>query len=257
MSLNTNADRWYLIGQRNNTLSQVIVAAETTGSIVDRLRIAWVYDYGMQPDLCNRTEGPLLSLDRKWLFVVNTSGILIVADNGNSASTEYLVGLPRLCTNDMSFSETDSTLLVVDKHSYNIIALNVSTHNVSYISLTGICEEEIIGQLSRMTIIQNHRIILLVITASRKAVLLLIDYNRRSLLARLDLGYVSETARIDPLTQLAYMEIDDQQLIVTIAHQAIGLIAVRLCMFEKQFILFYFQFFSLISSNIWSMTMSF
>jgi hypothetical protein len=234
MSLSRNDQRWYLIIQRNTTLSQAIIAAETTGSIVGRLRIVWVYEYDIQSDLCNGKEGPLLSEDQKWLFVANTTGILIIADNGNSASLEYLVHRPGLCANDMVFSESDSALLVLDKRIYNIIVLNVSTRIVSNISLSNICQEEIIGQLSRMTIIQNHRIIILVVTSLRRAVLLLIDYNLRNLLARFDLGNVREMATFEPLTQLTYTEIDDQQLFVTIAHQAVGLVTVRLCKFKKK-----------------------
>ncbi len=234
MSLSRNDQRWYLIIQRNTTLSQAIVAAETTGSIVGRLRIVWVYEYNIQSDLCNGKEGPLLSEDQKWLFVANTTGILIIADNGDSATLEYLVRRPGLCANDMVFSESDSALLVLDKRIYDIIVLNVSTRIVSNISLSNICQEEIIGQLSRMTIIQNHRIIILVVTSLRRAVLLLIDYNLRNLLARFDLGNVREMATFEPLTQLTYTEIDDQQLFVTIAHQAVGLVTVRLCKFKKK-----------------------
>ncbi|CAF3021047.1 unnamed protein product [Rotaria sp. Silwood2] len=228
MSLNRNDARWYLIAQHNTTYSRTIVAAETTGSIVDRLRIAWIYEYGILPNLCNGMEGPLLSMNRKWLFIVNTTGILIIADKGDSAKIEYVVSFPNLCANDMAYFETDSTLLVVDKHTYNITALNVSTRTLSYISLTDICQEEIIGQLSRMTIIQNHRLIIVVITAARKAILLLIDYNLHRLLERFDLGYVSEIVTFEPLTQLAYTETNEQQLFVTIAHKAVGLITVRL-----------------------------
>jgi hypothetical protein len=130
----------------------------------------------------------------------------------------------------MAYSELDSTLLVVNKYTYNIITVNVSTQHVSYISLTNICQEEIVGQLSRMTIIKNHRMIIAVVTAAHKALLLLIDYNRHTLLARLDLGYASEITTVDPLTQLAYTEVDERQFFVTIAHKAVGLITVRLCM---------------------------
>jgi hypothetical protein len=250
MSLNRQEARWYLIAQRNTTMSQAIVAAETTGSIVGRVRIAWVYEYGVQSDMCNETEGPLLSTDRNWLFVINSAGILIVADNGKSASAEYLVSLPGLCTSNMAFSEADSILLVVDRHTYNIIALNVSTRTVSYISLTDICQENITGQLSRMTVVQNHRLILVIITAARKALLLLIDYDRHTLLASLDLGYVSEIAIHEPLTQLAYTETDEQQFFVTIAHKAVGLIAVQLCMFNKKSIfILYFILLFVVTSN--------
>jgi hypothetical protein len=185
----------------------------------------------MQSDLCNGMEGPLLSIDRNWLFVANTTGIIIIADNGDSASVEYVFNFPNFCATNMAYSEADSTLLVIDKNTYNIMAMNVSTRNVSYISLTKICQEEVIGQLSRITIIQNHRMIIVVITVTRKALLLLIDYNRQTLLARFDLGYAAEIATLDPLTQLAYTETDDQQLFVTIAHKAVGLVTVRLCMF--------------------------
>jgi hypothetical protein len=251
MSLN-QPNRWYLIAQRNSTLSQAVVAAETTGSIVERLRIVWVYEYSMQSDLCNGMEGPLLSIDRKLLFVTNTTGIIIIADNGDSANVDYFVNLPGFCARNMAYSEADSTLLVVDSHTYNIITFNVSTRNVSYISLTKICQEEIIGQLSRITIIQNHRMIIVVITVDRKALLLLIDYNRQTLLARFDLGLVTEIDPLEPLTQLAYIQTDDQQLFVTIAHKALGLIAVRLCMFEIN--RFYSLFLFPISSDIQSRT---
>jgi hypothetical protein len=134
----------------------------------------------------------------------------------------------------MAFSESALTVLFVDKRTYNIILFNVSTRIVSDISLKNISKEEIIGQLSRMSIIQNHRMIILVVTSLRKAVLLLIDYNSHKLLARSDLGYVRETAAIfEPLTQLTYTQTDDQHLFVTIAHPAVGLITVRLCKFEK------------------------
>jgi hypothetical protein len=234
MSLNQNNARWYLIAQHNTTLAQAIVAAETTGSIVDRLRIAWVYDYTIQSNLCNGKEGPLLSTAREWLFVANTTGILIIADNGDSASTEYLVNHPDLCADDMVYSESDSKLLVLDKRTYNILVLNVSTQNVSYISLTNLCQEEVISQLSRMTIIQNHCIIILVVTSSRKAVLLLIDYNLDKVIARFDLGNVREMPTLEPLTQLTYTQTDDQHIFVTIAHQAVGLVTIRLCKFEHK-----------------------
>jgi len=247
MSLNQENNRWYLIAQHNTTLSQAIIAAETTGSIVSRLRIVWIYEYGTQSNLCNGREGPLLSAAREWLFVVNTTGILIVADNGDSVSTEYLIRHPGLCVDDMAFAESDSTLLVVDKSIYNIIVLNVSTQVVSNISLTNICQEEIIGQLSRMTIIQNHRMIIVVVTSLHKAVLLLIDYNSRNLVARFDLGDVREFATFEPLTQLSYTKTDDQQLFVTISHQAVGLITVRLGKFEKKI---YFHLLSIVLYSI-------
>ncbi|CAF3681555.1 unnamed protein product [Rotaria socialis] len=233
MSLNRNDARWYLIAQHNTTASLAIIAAETSGSIVGRLRIVWVYEYGVLPNLCNGMEGPLLSMDRKWLFVVNTTGILIINDNEDSATVEYLVSFSDLCPNDMAYCETDSTLLVVDKNTYNIIALNVSTKNVSYTSLTHICQEEIIGQLTHMTIIKNNRLIIVVITGTRQALLLLIDYNNQKLLARFNLGYIIDISKLEPLTQLAYTETDDQQLFVTIAHKTIGLATVRLVTLNK------------------------
>jgi hypothetical protein len=234
MSLNQDNARWYLIAQHNTTSAQAIVAAETTGSIVGRLRIAWIYEYGIESDLCNGKEGPLLSTAREWLFVVNTRGILVIADNNNSASTEYIIRHPDLCTNDMVYSESDSTLLVVDERTYYIIVLNVSTQNVSYISLTNICQEEVIGQLSRMTIIQNQYIIILVVTSVRKAVLLLIDYKLHKLIARFDLGNIRDMVTLEPLTQLTYTQIDDQHFFVTIAHRAVGLVTIRLCKFKKK-----------------------
>jgi hypothetical protein len=250
MSLNRSNARWYLIAQHNTSSTQAIIAAETTGSIVDRLRIAWIYDYTMQSNLCNGKEGPLLSTVRQWLFVANTTGILIIADNGDSASTEYLVNHPDLCANDMVYSELDSTLLVLDKRTYNIIALNVSTQNVSYISLANLCQEEVINQLSRMTIIQNHCIIILVVTSSRKAVLLLIDYNLRKLLSRFDLGNVREMVSLESLTQLTYTQIDDQHFFITIAHPAVGLVTIRLCKSKQK------SFFSISSYHISSLVTS-
>ncbi|UJR34203.1 hypothetical protein I4U23_021609 [Adineta vaga] len=228
MSLDSTDDRWYLIAQHNTTLSQVIIAAETTGSIVERLRIAWLYEYGLPSGSCNRTEGPILSTDKKWLFVFNTSGIIIIADDGDSAHTELLVNLSNFCANDMAFSNSDSVLFVIDSRTYDIITVNVSTQNVSSISLTNLTQEKIIGQLSRMTIIQNHQLIITIVMASEKVVLLLIDYNRRSLVSRLDLGHVSEGTSIEPLTQLAYTQINEELFFVTIAHKAIGIIGVRL-----------------------------
>src|SRR5690349_14870505 len=108
MSLNADDARWYLIVQHNTTLSQAIVAAETTGSIVERIRTAWLYEYDTQPNVCHGREGPILSTTHKWLFLVNTTGILIIADNGNSSSTEYLLAHPDLCAENMAFSELDS-----------------------------------------------------------------------------------------------------------------------------------------------------
>jgi len=141
MSLSRNDARWYLIVQRNSSFSHAIIAAETTGSILDRVRIAWIYEYGMQLNSCSEMEGPLLLADQKWLIVVNTAGILIVADNGHQANAEYLVNIPNLCISDMAFSEADSILFLIEKHTYNIIALNVSTRIVYYISLIDICPE--------------------------------------------------------------------------------------------------------------------
>lgn len=247
MSLNQDNNRWYLIAQHNTTSSKAIIAAETTGSIVSRLRIAWIYEYDTQSNSCNGREGPLLSTVQEWLFVVNTTGILIVSENGDSASTEYFVRYPGLCVDDMVFAESDSTLLVFDKSIYNIIVLNVSTQIVSNISLTNICQEKIIGQLSRMTIIQNHRMIIVVVTSLRKAVLLLIDYNSRNLVARFDLGDVRQFATFEPITQLSYTETDDQQLFVTISHRAVGLITVQLGKFEKKV---YFHLLSIVLSSI-------
>lgn len=243
MSLNRNNARWYLIAQHNTTSALAIVAAETTGSIVERLRIAWVYEYSTPNSSCNGKEGPLLSTTRQWLFVANTTGILVIADNGDSVSTEYTISRPGLCADDMVYSETDSTLLVLDKSVYSIIVLNVSTQNVSYISLTSICGEEIIGQLSRMTIFQNQCITILVVTSSRRAVLLLIDYNLHQLIARFDLGHVRESAALEPLTQLISTQTDDQQFFITIAHQAVGLATIRLCKFHtNSWVISYFIF---------------
>jgi hypothetical protein len=71
------------------------------------------------------------------------------------------------------------------------------------------------------------------LTATRKALLLPIDYNIGHLLTRVDLGYVSDVVQLESLTQMAYTETDDQQLFITIAHKAIGLIAIRLRTFRK------------------------
>ena len=243
MSLNRENSRWYLIAQHNTTLAQAIIATETTGSIVGRIRIAWVYEYTTQPDVCNGKEGPLLSTVREWLFVVNAKGIVVIADNSDSASTEYVIERPGLCAADMVYSESDSTLAVLDKRTYNIILLNVSTQNVSNISLTSILQEEVIAQLSRMTILQNQRILVLVVTSVRRAVLLLIDYYSHKLITRFDLGQVRESASFESLTQLVYTQIDDKHLFVTIAHQAVGLLTVQLnSKFEKKslYLIFYF-----------------
>lgn len=215
-----------------------------------RLRIAWVYEYDIEPNLCNGKEGPLVAAG-KWLIVVNTTGIVVVADNGDSASTEYLVKRPGLCTDNMVFSESDLILLMVDKRTYDVIVLNISTQNVSNISLSNICQEEIIGQLSRITIIQNHRMIISVVTSSRKAVLLLIDYNNHQLVARFDLGDVRETITFEPLTQLAYTETDDQRHFVTIAHQAVGVVTVRLGKLIKIYLFSFYNylFYFLVTSD--------
>ena len=144
MSLNENVARWYLIVQHNTTYSQATVAAETSGSIVGRLRIVWIYEYGTRLDLCNGIEGPLILLDRNWLIVTNTTGIVIIRDNGDSAILEHRINVPRLCANDMAYSEADEILLLIDKLTFNIIRLNISTKNVSFISLTDICQVKII-----------------------------------------------------------------------------------------------------------------
>lgn len=239
MSLNPNVDRWYIIAQYNTTLSKTIIAAETTGSIVARLRIAWVYDYDTESNLCNGREGPLV-VAGKWLVVVNSTGIVVVADNGHSANTNYSIGRPGLCVDNMVFSESDLAVVTIDQRTYDIIVLNISTQNVSYISLTKICSEQIIGQLSRITIINNHRMIITVVTSQRKAVLLLIDYNDQSLLARFDLGILPDSAMFEPLTQLTYTQSDDQQLFVTIAHSAVGVVTVQLSKLINDFDLILF-----------------
>lgn len=236
MSLNRDRARWYLITQHNTTSALAIVAAETTGSIVQRLRIAWLYEYAKGNNSCNGNEGPLLSTDQQWLFVVNTTGILVIADNDDSANVEYLIPYPGLCTDNMVYSEADSTLLVLDKSLYTIIVLNVSTHAVSNISLTDICGEKISGSLTRMTILQNQRIIISVVTSSRKVVLLLLDYHLHKLLARFDLGNVREGASLEPLSQLIYTQTDNQHYFLTIAHQAIGLATIQLGKFNDEFI---------------------
>lgn len=228
MSLNRHDARWYLIVYDNTTFSRAIVAAETSGSIVGRLKIVWVHEYGFFPNICHAIEGPVLSVNRKWLFVINATNILIIADEGDIAMVEYTVNIPGLCPNDMAYFETNSTLLIVDKQTYNIVTLTISTRNISYVSLTEICREKVIGQLTRMTIIQDYRLIIVVITATRKAVLLLLDYNQRKLLGRVDLGYISNITDIGSLTQVAYTKIDNQHVFVTIAHKAVGLVTVQL-----------------------------
>lgn len=236
MSLNRAQARWYLIAQHNTTSAQAIVAAETTGSIVQRLRIAWLFEYTTNNNSCNGKEGPLLSTDRQWLFVVNTTGIVVIADKGDSASVEYIIPHSNLCVDNMIYSETDSTLLVLDKSTNTIIALNVSTRAVTNISLSNICEEQIIGSLSRMTIFRNQCLIIVVITSSHQAVLLLIDYNLPKVLSRFDLGNVRESANLESLTQLVYTQIDDQHTFITIAHQAVGLSTIQLGKFNTHFL---------------------
>jgi hypothetical protein len=234
MSLSRNNARWYLITEHNQTLSRVIVAAETSGSIVGRIRIAWTYEYGTESDRCNGIEGPILSADRSLLFITNSTGILIVADQGHSATLEDLINIPDLCSNNMVFSEVDSMLLVLDKSTYDIIVLNVSTRIAFQISLRDITGVEILAQLSRMTIVPNHRIIILVGTTNGRVALLLLDFIRPSLLASLSIDSLSEISPSDPLTQLTYTNIDDQQSFVTMAHKSVGVATVRLGSFEQQ-----------------------
>lgn len=235
MSLNHDQARWYLIAQHNTTSALAIVAAETTGSIVQRLRIVWLLEYTTGNNSCNGKEGPLLSTDRQWLFVINTTGIIVIADKGDSASVEYIIPQSNLCVDNMVYSETDSTLLVLEKSTNTIIALNVSTRDVSNISLSSICEEQIIGSLSRMTILRNQCLILVVVTSSHQAILLLIDYNLHKLVSRFNLGNIREGANLEPLTQLVYTQIDDQHTFITIAHQAIGLSTIQLGEFDTNF----------------------
>ena len=232
MSLSRSSARWYLITQNNQTLSRAIVAAETSGSIVGRIRLAWTYEYGTESDQCNGIEGPILSADRSLLFVTNSTGILIVVDQGHSATLEDLIHVPDLCSDNMVFSEDDSMLLVLDKSTYNIIVLNVSTRIVSQISLRDIVGVEILAQLSRMTIVQNHRLVILVGTTDSRVVLLLLDFIRPHLLASLPIDSLSEISPSDPLTQLTYTNIDDQQIFVTMAHKSVGVATIRLGSFE-------------------------
>ena len=234
MSLRRSDARWYLLTQGNQTVSRTIVAAETTGSIVGRIRLAWTYEYGTESDQCNGIEGPILSSDQSLLFVTNSTGILIVADEGQSATLKDLINIPNLCSANMIFSEDDSMLLVLDKSTYNIIVLNVSTRIVFQISLRDITGLAIDAQLSRMTLVQNHRIVILVGTTKTRAVLLLLDFIHPSLLASLSIDSLSEISASDPLSQLTYTNVDDEHIFVTMAHKSVGVTTVRLGSFEQE-----------------------
>lgn len=227
MSLNPQIDRWYLITQQKNSSIQSIIAAETTGSIVERLHIAWIYQYENQSNNCNGKEGPLLFIDQQYLFVINSTGIVTISDDGSSASTKYFVKYPNICTNHMAFSESDSTLLIIDKNQLNLLIYNISTQDLSNISFSTIYGNEIIGQLSRLSVIDNHRMIVVVVTAVHKGVLLLFDYKQKKLLSNFDLGNVYET-KFDEFSQLTYTKLDDEHVYVTFAHQSVGLITIRL-----------------------------
>jgi hypothetical protein len=210
MSLMRDTARWYLIVQQKNSSTREIVAAETSGRIVSRIRLAWTLECGTASDSCDAMQGPVtvLSLDRSWLFVVNRAGLVIVADQGDSGTVQRFVPLPDLCSIDMAFSEADSTLLLFDTNNSQIIVYNVATEQISFIFFKDVYQAEIIGQLSRMTILPDARLILLVQTSRRTAVFLLIDYARQSLLASVDLGSTSEVPPSDTLTQLTFTQKD-------------------------------------------------
>ena len=226
MSLNPEIARWYLIAQQNHTSTQTIVAAETTGSIVERLHIAWTYEYERQSNNCNGKEGPVLFIDQQYLFVINSTGIVTIADNGDSASTKSFVTYPNICTNHMAFSESDSTLLIVDKNHLNLIIYNISTQELSNVSLSNIYGSEIIGHLSRLSVIENHRLIIIVVTVDLKGILLLFDYQLKKLLSHVDIGTVRST-NFDDFSQISYTKLDGQQTFLTFAHQSIGLFTIR------------------------------
>ena len=107
-----------------------------------------------------------------------------------------------------------------------IIFYNVATEQISFIVFKDVYQEEIIGQLSRMTILPDARLILLVQTSRRTAVLLLIDYARQSLLASVDLGSTSEVRPSDTLTQLTFTQNDNGDSFLIVAHPAVGLVSV-------------------------------
>ena len=228
MSLMRNTARWYLVVQQKNSSTRAIVAAETSGSIVSRIRLAWTWEYGTPSDDCDGMEGPVISVDRSWFFLVNQTGLIIVADQGDSATVQRVVPLPNLCSIDVAFSELDSTLLLLDKNGSKIVVYNVSTEQISFIFFKDIYQDEIVGSLSRMAILSNARLILLVQTARRTAVLLLIDYARQSLIDNLDLGSTAEFPSTDTLTQLTYTQDDNEQSFVIVGHPAVGLVSVRL-----------------------------
>ena len=235
MSLMRSAARWYLIAERNVTSARSIVAAETSGSIVSRIRLAWTFDIGLESNRCGESEGPILSVDHSWLFLVNQTGILVVADQGDSASLEYVVPHSNLCQNNMAFSESDSILLLIDQPVETLLVLNVTNRKLSSISLKNFYSEEIVGQLSRMTILDDHRLIVLFVTASRRAVLFLIDYLQHQVIDSLDLGSVEEIPVGETLTQLTFTQTDDddEQTFLVVAHRSVGLISLRVILNAK------------------------
>lgn len=171
-------------------------------------------------------QGPVLSVDRSWLFVVNETGLVIVADQGDSGTVQRFVPLSDLCSIDMAVSEVDSAVFLLDRNNSQIIFYNVATEQISFIVFKDVYQEEIIGQLSRMTILPDARLILLVQTSRRTAVLLLIDYARQSLLASVDLGSTSEVRPSDTLTQLTFTQNDNGDSFLIVAHPAVGLVSV-------------------------------
>lgn len=234
MSLMRSAARWYLIAEHNVSLTRAIIAAETSGSIVSRIRLAWTFEYGFESNLCGESEGPILSVDRSWLFLANQTGILAVADNGNAANIQFFVRFPNLCSHNMAFSELDSILLLIDQPFQNLLVINVTNQTMSSISLKTIYSEELVGQLSKMTVLNNHRVIILVTTARRTAVLLLIDYVHQTLISSVDLGPIGEYPPNDTLTQLTVTENDDDKAVLIIAHRALGLVGIQLNQVEDR-----------------------
>lgn len=224
MSLLRNLARWYLIAENNQTSSRIIVAAETTGSIVSRIHLAWTFNIGSQTKECGGFEAPILSEDQSLLFTTNGTGLLIVKDNGSSAKLDSFYKLPGICANDLAFSEIDSTVLITDEKTFNIVSVNTKTKNVSYISLKEIFPKKIVGQISRMTLVQQHRLVIVYVTSESKAVLLLIDFKDHSLIQSVDLGFISQAPSDQILSQLTFTQTDEKRFFAILSHPSFGLI---------------------------------
>ena len=109
--------RWYLIVQQKNSSTRAVVAAETSGSIVSQIRLAWILEYGTASVSCDGMQGPVLSVGLSWLFVVNQTGLVIVVDQGDSGTVQRFVPLSDLCSIDMAVSEVDSTVFLLDRNN--------------------------------------------------------------------------------------------------------------------------------------------